>query len=96
MAHIPLSHSWSGKLGITFDEMPHIGRVEGIWYAYGYAGHGVAVASLLGREVGEMIAGRRPSNLFSEINHRRSFVLEYDRLILSLVSAWFRHLERVS
>lgn len=96
LAHIPLSHSWAGKLGITFDEMPHIGRVEGIWYAYGYAGHGVAVASLMGKEAGEMIAGQRTSSLFSEINHRRSFVIEYDKLFLPLVSAWFRHLDRVS
>lgn len=96
LAHIPLSHSWSGKLGITFDEMPHIGRVEGIWYAYGYAGHGVAVASMMGKEVGEMIAGGRTSSPFSEISHHRSFVLEYDKLFLPLVSAWFRHLDRVS
>ncbi len=96
VAHIPLSHAWTGKLGLTFDLMPHIGRVEGVWYAYGYAGHGVAVASMMGREVGEMIAGSRATSLFSEIPHRRHFFTPYDRLYLPLVSAWFRLLDRLT
>ena len=56
-ATTPITHTWTGKLGLTFDLMPHIGRVEGVHYAYGYAGHGVAVASALGKEAGEMLAG---------------------------------------
>jgi glycine/D-amino acid oxidase-like deaminating enzyme len=95
LAHIPLSHTWTGQLGLTFDLMPHLGSVKGVWYAYGYAGHGVAVASMIGREVGEMIAGRRASSLFSQIPHRRHFFTPYDRLYLPLVSAWFRLLDRL-
>src|SRR5690606_30960332 len=43
---VPLSHSWTGKLGLTFDLMPHAGLISngsftGVHYAYGYGGHGV-------------------------------------------------------
>ena len=33
---IPITHTWTGKLGITFDLMPHIGEKNGIYYAFGY------------------------------------------------------------
>ena len=101
----PLSHTWTGKLGLTFDLMPHIGRAPvsqgsacdgAIWYAYGYAGHGVAIAGKLGSEVGEMIAGVRPHSLFSQIPHRRTWWTPFDRYYLPLVSAWFRTLDRLS
>jgi glycine/D-amino acid oxidase-like deaminating enzyme len=102
---MPVSHTWTGKLGLTFDLMPHIGRApvtQGsahngkIWYAYGYAGHGVAIAGKLGREVGEMIAGVRPHSLFSQIPHQRTWWTSYDRYYLPLVSAWFRTLDYLS
>jgi glycine/D-amino acid oxidase-like deaminating enzyme len=93
---VPVTHTWSGKLGVTFDLMPHIGRVVGVHYAYGYAGHGVSIASLMGAEAGEMLAGVRRSSLFAEIGHARYPFTPYDRLYLPLVSAWFRFQDRVS
>ena len=33
---VAVTHSWSGRLGLTFDLMPHIGRVDGVHYAMGY------------------------------------------------------------
>ena len=96
LREVPITHTWTGKLGICFDLMPHIGRVEGIHYAYGYAGHGVSVASLLGKEVGEMLAGRRATSLFAQIKHPRYPFTPYDKLYLPLVSAWFRLMDSVS
>jgi glycine/D-amino acid oxidase-like deaminating enzyme len=93
---VPVTHTWSGKLGVTFDLMPHIGRVAGVHYAYGYAGHGVSIASLMGAEAGEMLAGARRSSLFAEIGHARYPFTPYDSLYLPLVSAWFRFQDRVS
>jgi len=96
---VPSAFAWTGKLGLTFDLMPHVGRTEGkeggIWYAYGYAGHGVAIASRMGCEVGEMIAGKRTGNPFSQISQLRFPFTRYDRYYLPLVSAWFRFLDAV-
>jgi len=96
LADVPLSHTWTGKLGLTFDLMPHVGCLNGIHYAYGYAGHGVAVASLVGKEIGEVLAGRRSSQLFSQLRQQRYFFTRYDKFYLPLVSAWFRFLDLVS
>ena len=76
--------------------MPHAGRVDGIHYAYGYAGHGVAIAGLLGKEVGEMMAGRRSSTPLAAIGHPRSRITRYDKLYLPLVSACFWGFDRMA
>lgn len=96
LAGTVVTHTWTGKLGVTFDLMPHVGRVDGVHYAYGYAGHGVAIAGYLGKEVGEMIAGKRVSTPFGELGHARYPFTRYDKLYLPLVSAWFRTLDRLS
>jgi len=93
---IPITHSWTGRLGITFDLMPHLGRIDGIHYAYGYAGHGVSIAGYLGAEAGAVLAGARSSSLFSEIRHPRNPVAHLDRLFLPFVSAYYRVLDRLS
>ncbi len=70
---VPVTHSWSGHLGVSFDALPHIGRVEGIHYALGYSGHGVALSAYLGQHLAEMLAGRRKSSPFSDVRAAARF-----------------------
>lgn len=58
-----ISHGWKGRVGFTFDFMPHMGEYDGIHFAAGCQGAGVALMSYLGREIGLKILGRqeRPS-----------------------------------
>ena len=53
----PIEFAWGGTLDFCFDTMPHAGEIDGIHYALGYAGHGVAMATYLGAKVAEKIAG---------------------------------------
>ena len=46
-----IEHAWGGTLDFCFDTMPHAGQAEGIYYALGYAGHGVAMATYLGTKL---------------------------------------------
>jgi glycine/D-amino acid oxidase-like deaminating enzyme len=62
-----VTHSWTGRLGITFDLMPHIGQIAGIHYALGYGGHGVSIATYVGSEVGKLMAGQISRTPFAEI-----------------------------
>ncbi len=57
LADARISHSWMGFVAYTFDEMPHLGKHEGVHYAMGYCGSGVSLASYLGRKVGQQILG---------------------------------------
>ena len=63
LGQTPVEYAWGGKVGFTFDRMPHVGRVGGLTYAMGYCGTGVAMATYLGTRVGEWLGGG---------SHRRS------------------------
>ena len=55
---VGIDHVWGGTLAITRSRMPSIGRLEGgLYYAQGYSGHGVALATLGGALIAEAIAG---------------------------------------
>ncbi len=58
---------WGGTLDFAFDIMPHAGQMDGIHYAVGYAGHGVAMATYQGQLMGRSIAGENPDNPFDGI-----------------------------
>lgn len=88
-----ITHSWTGYLGMSFDLMPHAGRSNGVWYANGFCGHGLPVGSLLGYEMGEVIAGKRPNSLMMEIKQPRYFFACMDKLFLPLATAWYRMLD---
>ncbi len=96
LAEVQVTHSWSGRLGVSFDQMPHIGRQEGIYYAYGYSGQGVSTAGYMGKEVGELIAGTRQSSAFMEIKHPTTFLAPLEHIYLPFVSAWFKFLDWAS
>lgn len=77
-----ITHVWGGKLGIPFDLTPHIGRVEGAWYAAGYAGHGVGLSCQLGHELAGMLLGEDPPSVYSQVVHAGRFYYSGKR-------AWF-------
>ena len=52
-----IAYAWGGTVDFCFDTMPHAGQIDGIHYALGYAGHGVAMATYLGAKVAEKICG---------------------------------------
>ncbi len=52
MKDIRVEYAWGGTLDFSFDQMPHTGQLDGIHYALGFAGHGVA----LGTQIGKLVA----------------------------------------
>jgi glycine/D-amino acid oxidase-like deaminating enzyme len=57
LADVRVEYAWSGNVGFTRDQMPHAGRLDGLWCAGGYCGHGIAMATHLGSLVGRRMAG---------------------------------------
>jgi glycine/D-amino acid oxidase-like deaminating enzyme len=57
LADVPVEFAWDGRVAFTLDQMPHAGVLEGVHYALGYGGHGVALATWLGARMGEALAG---------------------------------------
>jgi glycine/D-amino acid oxidase-like deaminating enzyme len=93
---IPITHSWTGNVAFTYDRTPHIGQVEGIYYAYGYNGHGLAVSSYMGREVARLMSGDLEESPFQEIPHPRIPFSSLSDQYLPLLTLWFRMLDRVA
>ncbi len=58
LGDVRITHAWTGNVAFTFDFVPHIGVEDGIHYAAGCQGSGVAMASWLGHQAALKIAGR--------------------------------------
>ena len=54
---VKIEHAWGGLVGFTLDRMPHIGRMDGVTYALGYCGTGVAMSTYFGQLAADWIAG---------------------------------------
>jgi glycine/D-amino acid oxidase-like deaminating enzyme len=57
LADTRIDYTWSGKVAYPVDHLPHAGQYDGMHYAMGYCGHGVALATYLGARMGEVLAG---------------------------------------
>lgn len=65
LANVRVAYAWGGTLAFTFDMIPHAGQTrDGLYYALGCGGHGVALLSYLGACVGRYIAGEKVENPF--------------------------------
>lgn len=58
LASVRISHAWMGFVGYTFDALAHAGEDNGLFFAGGYCGSGVGMASYLGMRIGRKAAGR--------------------------------------
>lgn len=57
LATTRVEYAWGGKVAFTFDRMVHAGRADGVTYAVGCCGSGVAIMPWLGMRVAEWVGG---------------------------------------
>jgi glycine/D-amino acid oxidase-like deaminating enzyme len=60
LANHRIDYAWSGNVAFTRDQMPRAGKLEagdGTYFAGGYCGHGIAMATHLGEMIARRIAG---------------------------------------
>ncbi|MBM4423503.1 MAG: FAD-binding oxidoreductase [Chloroflexi bacterium] len=92
----PVAYAWGGTLGFTFDLYPHAGQMDGLWYAMGYAGHGVAMATFLGQQMADRIAGRGGYNPFEGMAFPTMPLYNGKPWFLPLAAVWYRLLDLIS
>jgi glycine/D-amino acid oxidase-like deaminating enzyme len=95
LADREITHVWGGKLAVPFDLTPHIGQIDGVWYAMGFAGHGVGLSTQLGHDLAGMLLGEDPTSPFARIPHRGRFYYQGNPWFLSPASLLYRTLDRV-
>src|SRR6185312_11876001 len=57
LADVAIDYAWGGNVAFTRDEMPRAGRLDDAYYAAGYGGHGIALATHLGGLIARRMAG---------------------------------------
>ncbi len=94
LAATPIAYAWSGNVAFTRDEMPHAGCVDGLHFAAGYGGHGIAMATHLGDVMGCRMAGDRTAHPLVSDGPPPSIPLYDGRpWFLPLVGAYYRVLD---
>jgi gamma-glutamylputrescine oxidase len=63
LADTRIDYAWGGTLAVTLNRMPHFGRLgrHNTYFAQGYSGQGVAMATLAGKMISDAIAGEAES-----------------------------------
>jgi glycine/D-amino acid oxidase-like deaminating enzyme len=98
LKNVSVEYVWGGTLDFAFDMMTHVGRSNGVYYALGYAGHGVAMATYLGKTVAEaMLAGNIKEHPFASFNFPGAPLGLYNGFpwFLPLAGAWHKFLDWV-
>jgi len=93
-----VEYVWGGTLDFAFDIMPHAGKMDGMYFSVGYAGHGVAMATLLGQKIAQAILTGRDENPFAGIPFPGAPLGMYNGKpwFLPLAGAWYKFLDWVS
>ena len=55
---VRVTHAWTGNVAFTLDAVPHMGRDDGMHYALGCNGSGVAMMTYLGYQTARKIVGK--------------------------------------
>ena len=88
---VKISHAWTGNVAFTLDELPHVGKLDGLHFALGCNGSGIAMMSYLGRETARKIAGYSNRQIAFEAPEFPTHPLYHGNpWFLPLVGAWFR------
>jgi glycine/D-amino acid oxidase-like deaminating enzyme len=93
LAGVRIDYTWGGLVDITADQLPHAGEHDGHFFSLGYSGHGVQMATYMGRQMAEVMDGRSDANPWDEFRWR-SIPGHFGRpWFLPLVGGYYRSLD---
>ena len=86
-----ITHSWTGNVAFALDEVPHMGRLQDLYYALACNGSGVAMLTYLGHQTARKILGQ--SNHICAFDREEFPSMPFyngNTWFLPLVGAYFR------
>lgn len=89
---VPVTHAWSGLIGYTYDEIPHLGRTAaGLHYALGYCGTGVSRATYFGHKIALQVLGRKDGRTaFDDLTFPAFPAHPIAKRAVPFVETWYR------
>lgn len=70
LASARVDYTWGGLVDLSMDQMVHAGQHDGIHYSLGYSGHGVQMATYMGKQMALSMLGKPTRNLWEHLPHR--------------------------
>lgn len=88
-----IAHRWSGKVAVTMDDFPHIGRLSPrVSFAMGYGGRGVALANLMGKYLAQLAQGAEIDLGPMSSAAFRPYPFHAFRILgMQIVASWYRY-----
>jgi glycine/D-amino acid oxidase-like deaminating enzyme len=96
LADARIDYCWGGQVDMTLDRMVKAGEHDGVFYSMGYAGHGVQMATYMGRQMAEYMSGVPEANIWSDFVFRRIPGHVGPPWFLPFAGAYYRFKDRVS
>ncbi len=97
LSQVGVSHSWMGFVAYTFDSLANCGKQDGIYYAMGYCGSGVAMASYLGMRIGKQVLGLKEGDTaFNAVPMSTRPLYRGKPWFLPATVAWYRFTDRLN
>jgi glycine/D-amino acid oxidase-like deaminating enzyme len=95
LREVKVEFVWGGTLDFTLDVMPHAGKIDGMYFAAGFAGHGVAAATWFGAKLAGLICGEPNDIPFDGIKFSAAplGLRSGNTWALPLAGAWYRILD---
>jgi glycine/D-amino acid oxidase-like deaminating enzyme len=91
LADVAITHCWTGNVAMTRSDLPGIGQQDGLWYAMGCNGSGVALMPYLGHKLALKVLGKAEgATAFDDIPFTPLPFYDGRPWFLPLMTAWFR------
>ena len=71
LANAQVDYCWGGLVDMSMDRMVHAGEKDGLFYSMGYSGHGVQMATHMGKQMAEHMNGTPDANPWADLAFRR-------------------------
>ncbi|MER7403824.1 FAD-binding oxidoreductase [Streptomyces sp. NPDC000070] len=66
-----VDYCWGGLVDMSMDRMVHAGEQDGLFYSVGYSGHGVQMATYMGKQMAEYMDGTAAANPWRDLSFPR-------------------------
>jgi glycine/D-amino acid oxidase-like deaminating enzyme len=71
LANARVDYCWGGLVDMSMDRMVHAGEQDGLFYSVGYSGHGVQMATHMGKQMAEYMNGTTAANPWRDLSFKR-------------------------
>ena len=88
---VEITHCWTGNVAMTRSDLPGIGQADGVWFALGCNGSGVALMSYLGHKLAMKVLGEAEGKTaFDDLPFQAVPFYDGRPWFLPLMTHWFR------